>query len=276
MLIYLFVLLAATTAFPVNLTCKASHYPPEFYAKHYPVASAVAGYVWDVSCKEYTDTTGNLDWVKIPNGGFQAKMMSSFAHGGIFTVFHIIANGNIIFTTNITLYAVTDDPMYSPLSLCVWQTQEIYNQATYYVPLLESGANLYNDIYVQRDKQDGAPAFFAKNTEYFAVSKDGKFMSNQLITINPKTAKGVYSLTCSYDAVDKYPKQIGDWWEEPENSCCDNDDCGKNKAKRVLQLDEKASLDFVMSRYNLQHNPVDDVELVDIGRYRIPRSILKR
>jgi hypothetical protein len=250
------ILLSIAAAFPVNLTCNANHYPPEFYMKYYKVASAVAGKQWHVTCTQWTDTTGNLEWVKIPNGTFKALMLSTFANGGVFTMFNVLDGPNIVFTENITLYAVTSDSQYSPMELCVWQTNPAFSDVNFYVPIIETGANLYTDTYINRFKTT-APAFYSSQTEYFAVSKDGEFMSNQLVHVDPKTGKGISMLSCVYDAFDTYPKQIGDWWAEPD---------AQPQRDSILHDVAKAH------GLNIAHTNED---LVRIGRFRVPKSVLK-
>jgi hypothetical protein len=171
-------------------------------------------------------------------------------------MFNVLDGPNIVFTENITLYAVTSDSQYSPMELCVWQTNPAYSDVNFYVPIIETGANLYTDTYINRFKTT-APAFYSSQTEYFAVSKDGEFMSNQLVHVDPKTGKGISMLSCVYDAFDTYPKQIGDWWAEPD---------AQPQRDSILHDVAKAH------GLNIAHTNED---LVRIGRFRVPKSVLK-
>ena len=208
-----------TYALRSNFTCD-THYPPEYFKKYYPLPSKFAGWVWNVTCRTWTDSVGNQNFVRDPEV-LRARQTSQFADGGILNQFFVLNGSNLTYTGNVTVRATPSDGQYSPMSMCVVQTPQPadFSSEIFQNTYLEVGANMATDQYINKFDTT-APAFWVSQTEFFAISLDGKRFISNAIRWDPATAKTTYMLTCIYRRAEKIPESIGNWWEEP--SCCQN------------------------------------------------------
>lgn len=206
----LFCVIGNGYALPSNFVCN-TRYPPEYFKKYYPVSSIWAGRAWNVTCKTWSDSTGNLDFTPDPLL-LHARLFTQFRNGGLFSQFFTLNGTHETYSGNITTRATPADGQFSPMSLCVEQTPIDFSSQTFMNTVLEIGANMYTDQYINKFDTT-APAFYASQQEFFVTSKNKRRFFSQLTRWDPATAKTTYMLTCVYKRAESIPESVGNWWE---------------------------------------------------------------